>query len=164
MNVMINSDLTEVKKNCTHLVDFMNFVNKNLDNPDNLIKDHEALLTNLINNVKNMGNVFILLDYYFLSKIRELIYKFIKNNPTTNLLLKIFLIEKTPLLGIFCIQKFEQKQSVILDKMQFLTYEVYNNNQLSQEHLVVPFIQFEKLIDYFTVLYSYQITLRKVNL
>jgi hypothetical protein len=110
-----------------------------------------------------MGSVYILLDYSFQLKIRELIYAFFKDNPNTNLLLKLYIVEKTPFLSILVIQKFEQKQAVILENMQFILYEVYQNSEFAQEHPKIPFHYFEKTIDYFTELYSFQIALRKVN-
>ena len=110
-----------------------------------------------------MGSVFILIDYYYVLRIRELIYDFVKNNPTTNLLLKLFIVEKTPMLIILCIQKFEQKQIVNIPKMQFILYEMYSNLELS-DHMTIPLIHIEKTIENFTDLYSFQIALRKVFL
>jgi hypothetical protein len=157
-------DLINTKKNLSFVVDFQNFLNTGLENQETLIKDHMNVLTNLIYNVKNMGTVFLLLDYYYLLKIRDLILSYIQSNPTTNLLLKFFIVEKTPLLSILCIQKFEQKQNVNVEKMQFILYEVYQNNQFSNEYIQVPFVHLERTIEYFTEIYSYQIALRKVKI
>ena len=162
MNQLTKNDLVDSRKNLSFLVDLQNFLNTGLENQETLIKDHSNILTNLINNVKNMGTVFVLIDYFYMQRIRELILLFIENNPTTNLLLKFFIVEKTPLLSVICIQKFEQKQQVNIDKMQFILYEVYQNNEFSQEYFQVPLVYLERTIEYFTEIYSYQIALRKV--
>lgn len=162
MSQLTKNDLVDSRKNLSFLVDLQNFLNTGLENQETLIKDHSNILTNLINNVKNMGTVFVLIDYFYMQRIRELILLFIQNNPTTNLLLKFFIVEKTPLLSVICIQKFEQKQQVNIDKMQFILYEVYQNNEFSQEYFQVPLVYLERTIEYFTEIYSYQIALRKV--
>lgn len=164
ISLTTKNEILEAKKNLLFIVDFENFLNSNLESQDKIISDHINLLTNLIHNLKNMGTVFILIDYFYLLRIRELIYSFIKTNPTTNLLLKLFIVEKTPMLSFLCIQKFEQKQNVFVDKMQFIFYEMYSNNELSVEHQIIPLIFFEKTIETITELYSYQIALRKVTI
>lgn len=163
ISVIDKTNLLESKKNLLFLVDFQNFLNSNLEQHEKIIKDHFTIFQNLIHNVKNMGSVFILIDYYYVLRIRELIYDFVKNNPTTNLLLKLFIVEKTPMLIILCIQKFEQKQIVNIPKMQFILYEMYSNLELS-DHMTIPLIHIEKTIENFTDLYSFQIALRKVFL
>ena len=70
ISVIDKTNLLESKKNLLFLVDFQNFLNSNLEQHEKIIKDHFTIFQNLIHNVKNMGSVFILIDYYYVLRIR----------------------------------------------------------------------------------------------
>jgi len=129
-------------------------------------EDYEKFNTDylkvIVSNLKNFGFTLVLLDENHVKKASETINEMIKDNPNNHYLLKLYVVEKVPILTFLYVQIIQLKTLVVLDKLKFLLFEIYSNlgNSQSEE---IPFLRMESTVDYLISLYSYQFYLKHVR-
>ena len=103
----------------------------------------------------------VLIDHSHLVKLPETIESMLKEQPNNHYLLKLYIIDKVPLVSLLYIQVLHLKTPVIMDKFKFLLFEVYSNLALSQSE-EIPFLRMESTLEYMLMIYSYQFYLKHV--
>lgn len=156
------SDLTQdSSKNLNFILDLEHFYcNPNNEDPS---KFNTNYLKNIVKNLKNFGFSLVLIDHDHLLKVSQTINELIKEQPNTHYLLKLYIIDKVPLVSLLYIQVLHLKTPVVLDKLKFLLFEVYSNLAMSQSE-EVPFSKLESTVAYMLTLYSYQFFLKHVKI
>jgi len=129
-------------------------------------EDYEKFNTDylkvIVSNLKNFGFALVLLDENHVKKASDTINEMIKDNPNNHYLLKLYVVEKVPILTFLYVQVIQLKTLVVLDKLKFLLFEIYSNLGSSQSE-EIPFLRMESTVDYLISLYSYQFYLKHVR-
>lgn len=99
------------------------------------------------------------MDYHRLKQVESIIKSLADSD--TNLLLKLFIIEKVPMLGLLTIQKFE-KNKCDYNNVKILIYEMYEDLTLTKP-LPILFTDLGKSITYMYEMFQYQGYLKELH-
>ena len=113
----------------------------------------KAVFRSVIESINDKGVAVFLMDYHFLIAVQEAIREVVAEGGM-NLLVKLYIVEKLPLVGMLYIQKFE-KSSCNFDNLKLLSYEIYDDHTITKpvSYLVKDI---SKSLAYMSEMYQYQ--------
>lgn len=120
-------------------------------------------LNSLFNAVKEKGTLILLADYIFLKQLPESLKKTLGNEYKTKLFLKLYIIEKSPFIGMLFIQKMSPSEKPIeLDNEKLIAYEIYDDLTLTKP-ISYTMGNMAKSITYMYEMYQYQTYLQVLH-
>ena len=120
-------------------------------------------LNSLFNSVKEKGTLILLADYIFLKQLPESLKKTLGNEYKTKLFLKLYIIEKSPFIGMLFIQKMSPSEKPIeLDNEKLIAYEIYDDLTLTKP-ISYTMGNMAKSITYMYEMYQYQTYLQVLH-
>ena len=120
-------------------------------------------LNSLFNAVKEKGTLILLADYIFLKQLPESLKKTLGNEYKTKLFLKLYIIEKSPFIGMVFIQKMSPSEKPIeLDNEKLIAYEIYDDLTLTKP-ISYTMGNMAKSITYMYEMYQYQTYLQVLH-
>lgn len=161
-NIKRSSDTqSSLNSKYNFILDCLNFLHRTTETIDS---DHEpqpcqikkidkSLFKNILNSINDKGTAVFLMDYHYLISVSEAIQQAIPE-LNLNLLVKIYIVEKLPIVGLLYIQKFEQS-SCNYDTLKLLSYEIYEDNTITKpvSYLVKDI---KSSLAYMSEMYQYQ--------
>jgi hypothetical protein len=131
-------DLLEQGKNYNFIIDALSFYHRQTDASENqqqIPKQNldRKIFKNLLSSVSEKGMVMFVMDFHFLIQVPEVLKEFIvdEKESNVNILTRVYVIEKLPLVGVLTIQKFE-KSHCDFDALKLLTYEMYEDYSITK--------------------------------
>ena len=143
------------------IIDCLNFIHY-VKNEEELkeLKDVRTLnqeyLNSLFNAVKDKGTLVLLLDFQYAKQVTEALKKTLGDKYMTKLFIKLYVIEKLPLLCVLSIQKMSvAKEAINIDNEKLLLYEIYEDLTITKpESYTMNTIP--KSLTYMYEMYQYQ--------
>lgn len=113
------------------------------------------LFNKLFNSVKDKGTLIYLMDFHFLKASKDALNEILnQEDKKLNALVKIYVIDKVPLIGMLVIQKFINS-SCDVTKLKLLHYEIYEDLSLTKP--VSYLLQdLSKSLNYMQEMFNYQ--------
>jgi hypothetical protein len=129
---------------------------ENSDNQYNTILDLLSFIhTDKSKSVKDKGTVVYLIDYHFMQNVFDVLKTHLtENNNNFSLLVKVYVIEKIPLVSLLFIQKFNNKKCDI-DNLKLLHYEMYDDLTITKP-VSYLFSHLHKSLTYMYEMFQYQ--------
>jgi hypothetical protein len=143
------------------ILDCINFLHRTTETIDSthepqpceIQKIDITLFKNILNSINDKGTAVFLMDYHYLISVSDAIREAIPE-LNLNLLVKLYIVEKLPIVGLLYIQKFE-KSTCNFDTLKLLSYEIYEDNTITKpvSYLVKDL---KSSLAYMSEMYQYQ--------
>lgn len=149
------------KEEYSNIIDFHNFIHyvkseEELKSIDKVKAINQELLNKIVSSIKDKGTLVLLLDFQFAKQIVSSLKVAFGENYKTKLFIKLYVIEKLPLLSILSIQKMrEEKEPINIDNEKLLLYEIYEDLTISKPESYIM-TQIPKSLTYMYEMYQYQ--------
>jgi len=156
-------DLQQPGKKYNFILDSFSFLHKhshleNIENSQGVqsTKIDRNIVKNILSALNDKGMAMCLMDYHFLIQVPEILREFIvdEKESNVNILTKVYVIEKLPLVGIICIQKFEKSQCDF-NNLKLLTYEMYEDCSITKP-VSFSLTLLKKSLTYMYEMYQYE--------
>ena len=140
---------------CIHFFHFVTDENK-IDSIKESEKINQEILNTLLSKIKENGSLMLMCDFQYLRQIPNALKISLGENNKMKLFIKLYIIEKLPLITFLYIQKMsESKDIIILENEKMLSYEVYDDLTISKP-MGYTISQMPKSISYMFEMYQYQ--------
>ena len=155
-----NFNLNDAAVQFNNVIDCKNFyhfvLNENeIDSIKESEKINQEIFNNLLSKIKDNGALMLMCDFQYLIQIPKSLKIALGENNKTKLFIKLYIIEKLPLVSLIYIQKMgESKENIILENEKLLSYEVYNDLSISKP-IGYTINQMPKCVTYMFEIYQY---------
>lgn len=120
-------------------------------------------IKSLVDTLKEKGALIILADFIFLKQLPLGIKQALGENFLTKLFMKLYIIEKNPLIGLFFIQLMSSSTTPVDPyKEKILAYEIYDDLEITKP-ISYTLDNMSKSITYMYEMYQYQDYLQKLH-
>ena len=163
-----NFNLNDAAIQFNNIIDCKNFyhfvLNENeIDSIKESEKINQELLNNLYSKIKENGALMLMCDFQYLCKIPQALKITLGENNKTKLFIKLYIIEKLPLVALLYIQKMsESKENIIIENEKILSYEVYDDLTISKP-IGYTLNQMPKCLTYMFEIYQYHGYLKNLH-
>lgn len=152
-----NYDVLKEGKKFNFLVDCLGFVHRESMQQ---VFDKDLFKSEL-DSVSDKGNAVFLMDFNYLLQCKEVIQEYLTEKTNVNLLIKLYIVEKLPLVGLLSVQKFENSQCNF-ENLKLLSYEIYEDNSITKP--ISYFLKdINKSLEYMFEMYQYQGYLQELH-
>jgi hypothetical protein len=127
-NLKQTSNLQNIEKQ-NFILEAQRFLHRSESNETTIKTFDSEYLKSLISLINDKGVIACLMDYHHLLKLPEVIKELTEGQ--VNFLIKFFILEKLPLIGLVYIQKFENCPCKF-ENMKLLSYEIYEDNTITK--------------------------------
>lgn len=120
-------------------------------------------IKSLLDTLKEKGTVIILADFIFLKQLPLGIKQALGDNFLTKLFMKLYIVERNPLIGLFFIQLMTPSTTPVDPyKEKILAYEIYDDLEITKP-ISYTLDNMPKSITYMYEMYQYQEYLQKLH-
>jgi hypothetical protein len=131
-------DLQEPGKNYNFILDAISFHHRQTDLSENqqqipTQKIDRTTLKNILSSLSDKGMAMFVMDFHFLIQVPDVLKEYIvdEKESNVNILTRVYVIEKLPLVGVLTVQKFE-KSHCDFNSLKLLTYEMYEDFSITK--------------------------------
>ena len=147
-------------------INFYHFMKNDTEKIEKIEIDINNLEKLFNKNLSEKGTLLLLCDYQFLTQLCDKFIKLLGEKYSTKIFIKLYIISKLPLMGVFSIQKlYPAKEPYNIENEKMFSYELnkVDGQYTFTKPLNYTFAQLAKSISYYNQIYQYQAYLYKLH-
>ena len=163
-----NFNLNDAAIQFNNIIDSKNFYHfvlkeDEIDSIKQSEKINQELFNNLFSKIKENGALILICDFQYLRQIPQSLKILLGENNKKKLFIKLYLIEKLPLVSLIYIQKMgDSKENIIIENEKILLYEINDDLSISKP-LGYTLNQMPKSVSYMFEIYQYHGYLKNLH-
>ena len=163
-----NFNLNDAAIQFNNIIDSKNFYHfvlkeDEIDSIKQSEKINQELFNNLFSKIKENGALMLICDFQYLRQIPQSLKILLGENNKKKLFIKLYLIEKLPLVSLIYIQKMgDSKENIIIENEKILLYEINDDLSISKP-LGYTLNQMPKSVSYMFEIYQYHGYLKNLH-
>ena len=163
-----NFNLNDAAIQFNNIIDSKNFYHfvlkeDEIDSIKQSEKINQELFNNLFSKIKENGALILICDFQYLRQIPQSLKILLGENNKKKLFIKLYLIEKLPLVSLIYIQKMgDSKENIIIENEKILLYEINDDLSISKP-IGYTLNQMPKSVSYMFEIYQYHGYLKNLH-